>query len=488
MSRFPPYPGSAVRAGLLALAGLAAVGGASASPERAFEGVRERVAERAGESTEWTGVSASAEEIGERLDQLLAGELSADEAAAVALLANRRLQATYAELGIAAADLAQASRLPNPMLDVVALLDDGEVDLIELSLVQELLDAILLPLRKSLAAEAYEIAELRVTREALAVATETRRELYALQADLQTLELVRTALLATEASDDMAESLYQAGNVSRLDRLRERDLLEQTKLQVAEAEMRVLERRERLNRLMGLWGPVTMTWRPAPRLPDPPGEPAPAGDVERRAVENSLELQVAHREVARTARGLGLSGFQAVMPDVELGVAAEGEEGEGSDREWAVGPLVGVPIPIFDQGQAAKARGRAEIRGLWDRYTALAVDVRSAAREAAMRLDFAHRRARYYREVVVPLRQQVTYETQLHYNAMFLGVFQLLEAKRREIDAGLGYIAALRDYWTARADLVALEMGVTPDGMGGMASLDGMSMGMTGGVAAEGDH
>jgi cobalt-zinc-cadmium efflux system outer membrane protein len=71
---------------------------------------------------------------------------------------------------------------------------------------------------------------------------------------------------------------------------------------------------------------------------------------------------------------------------------------------------------------------------------------------------------------------------------MVLGVFQLLEAKRREIDAGLGYIAALRDYWTARADLVALEMGVTPDGMGGMASLDGMSMGMTGGAAAEGDH
>ena len=476
----------------LGLAASVALGCASASPERAFEGVQERVAERTGQATEWTGVSASAEEIGDRLDELLSGEVTADEAAAVALLNNRRLQATYADLGVAAADLAQASRIPNPMLEVVALFEGGETDLVELSLVQELLDAILLPLRKSLAADAYEIAELRVTREALGVATEVRREHYALQADLQTLELLRAALLATEGSDDMADALYAAGNISRLDRLRERDLREQTKLQVAEAEMRVLERRERLNRLMGLWGPVTMSWQPTPRLADPPGPPGEsitAHDVERRAVESSLELQAAYREVARAARRLGFSTVEAVAPDVELGVAAEGERGEDGGREWSVGPLVGVPIPIFDQGQAAKARGRAEIRGLWDRYTALAIELRSAAREAAMRLDFAHRRARYHREVVVPLRQQVTYETQLHYNAMFLGVFQLLEAKRREIDAGLGYIAALRDYWTARADLSALEAGVMPDGMGSTGAMAGASpMRMTGGRAAEGDH
>lgn len=481
-------PGSHLRL-LSALTASLALGCASAAPEPAFDRVRERVSERSGQATEWTGVSASAEEVGARLDALLAGEVTADEAAAVALLGNRRLQATYADLGVAAADRAQAGRLPNPVLEVVALFDGGEAELIELSLVQELLDALLLPLRKSLAADAYEIAELRVTREALAVATEVRREHYALQADLQSLELLRSALLATEASDDMAESLYRAGNVSRLDRLRERDLLEQTKLQVAEAEMRILERRERLNRLMGLWGPITMSWQPTPRLPDPPGEAAATGDLERRAVESSLELQAAHRELARAARRLGLSTFQAVAPDVELGVAAEGEDGGDGDREWAVGPLVGVPVPIFDQGQAAKARGRAELRGLWERYTALAIETRAAAREAALRLRFARQRADYYREVVVPLRQQVTYETQLHYNAMFLGVFELLEAKRREIDAGLGYVAALRDYWTARADLGALEMGVMPSGSGTMGAMAGaFPMGMDGGGAAEGDH
>jgi cobalt-zinc-cadmium efflux system outer membrane protein len=36
---------------------------------------------------------------------------------------------------------------------------------------------------------------------------------------------------------------------------------------------------------------------------------------------------------------------------------------------------------------------------------------------------------------------------------MLLGVFELLEAKQNEIDAGHEYVAALTDYWTARADL-----------------------------------
>jgi cobalt-zinc-cadmium efflux system outer membrane protein len=36
---------------------------------------------------------------------------------------------------------------------------------------------------------------------------------------------------------------------------------------------------------------------------------------------------------------------------------------------------------------------------------------------------------------------------------MVVGVFQLLEAKRGEIDAGVDYVESLRDYWVARVDL-----------------------------------
>ena len=41
----------------------------------------------------------------------------------------------------------------------------------------------------------------------------------------------------------------------------------------------------------------------------------------------------------------------------------------------------------------------------------------------------------------------------LEYNAMQMGIFELLQAKQAEIDAGRDYVESLRDYWTARADL-----------------------------------
>jgi len=61
--------------------------------------------------------------------------------------------------------------------------------------------------------------------------------------------------------------------------------------------------------------------------------------------------------------------------------------------------------------------------------------------------------AEHYWNVLLPLRVQVLQQTQLEYNAMVTGVFQLLTAKRDEIDAGRGYIESLRDYWLARTDL-----------------------------------
>ena len=48
----------------------------------------------------------------------------------------------------------------------------------------------------------------------------------------------------------------------------------------------------------------------------------------------------------------------------------------------------------------------------------------------------ARKRFEHFRDNVLPLRQRIVQQSQLHYNAMLLGVFELLEAKQKEIDAG----------------------------------------------------
>src|SRR4029450_3612038 len=79
--------------------------------------------------------------------------------------------------------------------------------------------------------------------------------------------------------------------------------------------------------------------------------------------------------------------------------------------------------------------------------------IRSQVRRTRTRMLQARALAEHYWTVLLPLRVRVLQQTQLEYNAMLVGVFQLLVAKRDEIDAGRGYIEALRDYWIARTDL-----------------------------------
>ena len=58
-----------------------------------------------------------------------------------------------------------------------------------------------------------------------------------------------------------------------------------------------------------------------------------------------------------------------------------------------------------------------------------------------------------YGKVVVPLRENVVRFSQEQYDAMVLGVYQLIQAKQAEFDAYREYIEAVRDYWIARSDL-----------------------------------
>jgi outer membrane protein, heavy metal efflux system len=147
------------------------------------------------------------------------------------------------------------------------------------------------------------------------------------------------------------------------------------------------------------------------------------------------------------------------LPEAELGAAAERE----IDGEWGVGPAFSLPIPLFDQGQASTAAARAELGRARQRYAAAAVEVRSAARMARHRLLADHARVTYYRRVILPLRREITEATQLQYNAMQVSPFQLLLAKQAEIDAGVAYVEALRDYWVTRSQVEQVVSGRLPE-------------------------
>jgi outer membrane protein, heavy metal efflux system len=220
---------------------------------------------------------------------------------------------------------------------------------------------------------------------------------------------------------------------------------------------------------MGLWGQETQ-WTIASRLPTIPKTSLALGNLEQRAIKASLSLAATRKEIEATAGLLGFTHATAFIPFAAPGVDAKREDGE-----WDVGPSLNLPIPLFDQGQARLAAARSDLRRAQQSYWAQAVDIRAAvlaARETALS---ARSRALQVQNVLLPLYTQVVNSTQLQYNAMQVGIFQLLQAKRQQIDAGLRYIDALSDYWLAntalrqtlngsRANVLAVQMTQVPQG------------------------
>ena len=436
---------------VLATTGLAVLGGCTTMPREAgFGDVEKLVAERTAMRVHWNQGTADDRAVEEMIRASLQSELTADQAVQIALLNNRNLQATYEELGIAQADLVQAGLFKNPVFDGLFRFPDRAPrgPNVELAVTQDFIDILFIPARKKLAASQFEAAKLRVAGAVVNLAAEVCSAFYRVQAAQQMVEMRRNVVQATEASADATRRLHEAGNTNDLNLANEQVIYVQAKLDLAEAEAEVLEDREKLTALLGLWGSSTQ-WTVPSRLPElPQADPSPHG-MESLAMTQRLDLGAARQQIEVTGRALGLSRQFWFLPELSIGIDTERDPGGGH----VTGPSVSAAIPIFDQGQATLAAGSARLRQSQQQYQALAIEIRSQVRAARNRMAAARARAEYYRRVVLPLRAKVVEQTQLQFNGMFASVFQLLQAKQAQIDAGREYIEALRNYWIARSEL-----------------------------------
>lgn len=91
------------------------------------------------------------------------------------------------------------------------------------------------------------------------------------------------------------------------------------------------------------------------------------------------------------------------------------------------------------------------------------VDVRSEVRENYAALLIKYDLAKYQKDVVVPLSDAVLGETQKEYNGMLMGVYELIDDTRGQIEAGREYVESLRDYWIAQAELSQAVGGKLPE-------------------------
>jgi cobalt-zinc-cadmium efflux system outer membrane protein len=428
-------------------------GCAGVSQEIAFTEVQQQVDERIGAPIHWYENTASVDEIEQTIKELLDKPLDADTAVQIALLHNRRLQATYEEIGIAQAAIVEAGTVSNPTFHGGAALGlpadpmtaHPAHDHYVLEIEMDFLSMLYASIRKSAAASEFEGAKLRVTAAVMDLAGQTRMTFYRVQAEKQTLEMFRQIVLATEAGYEFTRKIHDAGNIPDLDLLLARALYERSKLALIMAEDTLAESRETLNRLMGLWGEET-AWIIESRLPEIPSEPQALDNVEKVAIGNSIDLAIARAGIVSIGKQLDVAKTMALVPHLDIGGELENEAGA-----WRAGPTLGFEIPVFDRKQGQRAAAASELRRRQKEYYALAIEIRSAVRTAQRRLATARQTALFYQNEMLPLQEKILEQIQLQYNAMQIGTPRLLLAKQQQIDAGREYIQALYNYHVAQA-------------------------------------
>lgn len=450
----------AAAAALVSAAALAAGGCASVPRDAGIADVQRMVAERGGQPLEWDPAAEVVEPASdEAVLPLLAGELTVERAVEVALANNRGLRATLEELGIARADLIAASTVRNPILDFEIHFPGEPFRPYEAAITQTLVDLLRLRGRRAAGRAAFEAARAQVAGSVLAFAARVRLDYYELQAAQQVLAQQRTVAEAGAAAAELAVAQHRAGNLTDLDLEREQARYEGAKLDLARAQVEEIAARERLVADLGLLAPAPLTL-PAPELPA--GEERSAEEVEA-ALGARLDVEMARAEVESARRALPIARADA-LDELAAGVHWDREAGGEHSR----GPTATLPIPLFDRGLAGRARAVSTLRRAEQRLWAAEVGARASARAARERLLEARARVEYLRDVVVPRRERILALTQLEYNAMQRGPYDVLAARRELADAERQRVLALRDYWAARTGLDAVLSGAEafPGGAG----------------------
>jgi cobalt-zinc-cadmium efflux system outer membrane protein len=394
------------------------------------------------------------------VEDLLAKPLDMNTAVKVAVLNNRPLRATLRELGIERGMLIDARAVPNPEVEV-ELLPERQTD-IELRVEYQISDLILAPLRSKVARFELDHARYQAAAEVVLLGYRVRAAYHKMQAARERLAVAQRRLDALAAARDAALALGQAGAFNELESASQIVSYERARVGVANLELELAARREALQRLLGLHGEHA-GWELADSLPLIPDEMPTMDGLENTAVERSFELAAKRSHLEALAHRTGLERTEGWLPEIAVDYHALVGDPTSPGQRVRNGGGISVAVPLFNQNRGKTRAAEAEFDGQYERYIGTSIDVRSAAREVGNHVRASHGVARHLGSVVIPAQRRVLDQTLLQYNAMQIGVFELLAAEQALLDVQLAELEARADYWIADAALEALLAGVRPE-------------------------
>lgn len=441
----------------------------ASAPGAGFSLVASGAKQATGQSGVWAQSAAEVAATEQRVRALVHRKtIGPDTAVQVALMNNRGLQAAYADLGLSATELWEAALGPRPSLGVT-ISGIGEVGLarsLEATVTGAILEAATIKPRRAIAQTKFQQAQFAALGATIALATETRNAWIDTVAAFEAAGLIGRAQGTADAASELAAELGRTGAMNRGDQAREHVFTAELAAERADARLEAQLAKERLTRLMGLWGTDIDFYVPD-RLPGLPGRRPGRSDIERLALTHRTDLAVGRLELKAIAQEYRLTGQTRTLSDVEIVAGAEVERSDtptGVDTDTSPVLEVGFEIPLYNTSKLTSRKGELAYMRAANELAQNAVNARSEARSAHAAVTGKYNIARHWRDEVLPLRRIIDAEALKSYNGMLTSTFELITDAREGLEAELSYAEAKADYWHAETAMTAAIWGGSTGG------------------------
>jgi outer membrane protein TolC len=411
--------------------------------------------------------AADAEMADPKVRSLLLHPLTVDAAVQIALLNNKGLQGAYNELALAETDLVGQSLPPNPAFSISRISGDGASE-IERQVTGDILALATLPFRTDIARDRFRQAQLKAALATLRLAADVRRAYVRAVAGNEMVALLADAKSTAEATAQVAGRLGETGSINKLDQAREQVFYAETTAELATARQEAATSRERLVRLLGLWGD-DLGLRLPDRLPPLPRFSSALPAIEADAVDHRIDLQIARMDLAVLAKSLDLTEATRFVTLLDVAGIDRRTSDPGTPPFRERGFDVQFQIPIFDGGEVRVRQAAETYKLAFNRLTEKAINVRSEARDAYRAYRSTYDIASHYQREILPLRKIITEEMQLRLSSMQVDVFALVTEARQRVASQQAAIDAQRNFWLAQS---ALQSAINGGGSGGNGSED----------------
>jgi outer membrane protein TolC len=352
-----------------------------------------------------------------------------------------------AQLGIADAQLLQAELISNPHLSIGALKpEDGGRWQLEVGLSQPLLELFTRPLRRQLAEDNLLSVQLRLQSRLQTLIAQTGDAYYSAIAARQHLQVQQQMLDATLARQQLANSLYRAGNMSENSFLYYDNELRRVQQQVKKRERKAQEKQFELLNLLGMDSHQSITL--PKQLPVLPAEKLSHSDLLEQAKIDRLDIKITAQQLAQLENRRNLIRKENGWRDMSVGINAERE----FDGATNVGPELEFALPIFNRNQGKLAAIDAQAAKTQAQLTQNLLDADTEIAQAFNQMHSAREQLDLITASLQVAEKRVTLSNR-EVNFMLGSPFELLSIKRQEIQLAHDYTNELASYWQARAQL-----------------------------------